>query len=119
MGYRFRLHRKDLPGRPDIVLPRLGLIVLVHGCFWHRHRACRLAKLPATNVGYWRTKLNGNVERDERAVKKLQMTGWRVLVVWECGTRGRAAEGLQAKLTEWIDGCVCVGEIPENVAAST
>lgn len=117
-GFRFRLHRRDLPGAPDLVLPSRKIAILVHGCFWHRHRGCRLAKLPATNVGFWRAKLNRNTERDERAVKELQMAGWRVLVVWECATRGMAAEMLKATLAEWTEGCECVGEVPANIFAS-
>lgn len=88
MGYRFRLHSAKLPGRPDIVLPRHRKIVLVHGCFWHRHD-CRRA-LPATNPEFWRDKLKVNVQRDRRTVAALEALGWSVLVVWECETRDEA-----------------------------
>lgn len=110
-GFRFRLHRRDLPGAPDIVLPGRKVAVFVHGCFWHRHHPCGLAKLPATNVDFWRTKLDSNVRRDKRAVEMLRTAGWRVLVVWECGTRRRVADGLAAKLSSWIKGNEQFGEI--------
>jgi len=89
-GFRFRLHRKDLPGSPDIVLPRYRTVVFVHGCFWHRHAGCRLAKLPASNADFWRVKLEGNVQRDRNAVKALLAGGWRVLTVWECAIRDQS-----------------------------
>lgn len=84
MGYRFRLHRKDLPGSPDIVLPRYRKIVLVHGCFWHGHEGCKRAKLPTNNAGTWRAKIDGNQARDQRNLTALRNLGWDVLVIWEC-----------------------------------
>jgi DNA mismatch endonuclease (patch repair protein) len=87
LGYRFRLHRADLPGKPDIVLPRHKVVVFVHGCFWHHHRGCAKSKLPATNVKFWTGKILRNVERDGQAVAKLRRSGWRVLVIWECETK--------------------------------
>ena len=87
MGYRFRLHRKDLPGRPDIVLPRYRAVVLVHGCYWHRHADCRLAYNPKSNRGFWETKFAENVSRDSRQYEELVALGWRVMIVWECETR--------------------------------
>lgn len=87
MGYRFRLHRKDLPGRPDIVLPRYRTVVLVHGCYWHRHPGCRLAYTPKSNADFWRAKFRENVSRDVRQSQELTALGWRVITVWECETR--------------------------------
>ena len=87
-GYRFRLHRKDLPGSPDLVLPRFRLAILVHGCFWHRHLGCFYATSPASREDFWKRKLDGNVERDQRQLWELAELGWRTLVVWECGLRG-------------------------------
>lgn len=84
MGFRFRLHRKDLPGRPDIVLPRYKTVVLVHGCFWHQHQDCRRSRMPTSNAEYWHAKLGANVERDKRNRKALSELGWHVHVVWEC-----------------------------------
>ncbi|MBK6486122.1 MAG: DNA mismatch endonuclease Vsr [Gemmatimonadetes bacterium] len=83
-GFRFRLHRRDLPGRPDIVLPRYGVVVLVHGCFWHRHTRCRYATTPASNREFWIAKFQQNVSRDRRNARDLRRLGWRPVVVWEC-----------------------------------
>lgn len=87
MGYRFRLHRKDLPGKPDIVLGSRRKIIFVHGCFWHQHDACRAGRLPKSNSSYWTPKLQRNIERDQAAQQALQAAGWDVLVVWDCETK--------------------------------
>lgn len=87
MGYRFRLRRRDLPGKPDIVLPKHRSVILVHGCFWHGHAGCTKAKRPETKRDFWNSKLDGNIERDRAAIAALQRQGWRVLVVWECQTK--------------------------------
>jgi len=87
MGYRFRLHRKDLPGCPDIVLPKYRTVVFVHGCFWHRHEGCRYAYNPKSRVDFWQKKFKQNVERDKKVRHELTDMGWRVLVVWECDTK--------------------------------
>jgi len=111
-GFRFRLHRKDLPGRPDIVLPGRRVVVFVHGCFWHAHQGCRYAKSPATRREFWEAKLASNVERDRRATKALLSAGWRVLVVWECATRSSGVlEKLSELLTRWIEGAELNGEL--------
>lgn len=86
-GLRFRLHDRTLPGRPDIVLPRWRTVVQVHGCFWHQHKGCRFAYMPANNASFWREKLMGNVDRDRRSAAALRTLGWRVLHIWECQTR--------------------------------
>ncbi len=91
MGLRFRLHRHDLPGTPDVVLPRHRAAVLVHGCFWHQHAGCKHAKLPRARPEYWLPKLARNAERDVRAKDALKTAGWRVFVVWECETKDRQA----------------------------
>ena len=90
LGFRFRLHRKDLPGRPDLVFPRFRSAVFVHGCFWHRHEGCRFAYTPRSRVGFWIDKFNRNVARDRRTESALADLGWRVLVIWECETRDDA-----------------------------
>lgn len=102
MGMRFRLHRRDLPGSPDVTLPRHRAVVLVHGCFWHQHTGCRLAKLPRARPDYWLPKLARNVERDDQAEAALKALGWRVLVVWECEVR--AQEQLRARLCDFLLG---------------
>ena len=91
MGYRFRLHRSDLPGKPDIVLPRHGVAVQVHGCFWHRHDCPRGRVLPKTRAQWWRAKLERNRERDFEQQRELERLGWDVLVIWECETRAPEA----------------------------
>ncbi len=87
MGYRFRLHRRDLPGRPDIVLPGRRTVVLVHGCYWHRHPGCRFAYTPKSNVAFWQAKFDENVDRDIRQHGQLRDLGWHVITVWECETK--------------------------------
>lgn len=87
LGLRFRLHRRDLPGSPDIVLPRFRTVVFVHGCFWHRHLGCRYASVPKSRQEYWLPKFKANVERDAKKEAQLRELGWRVLVIWECETR--------------------------------
>lgn len=111
-GYRFRLHRKDLPGAPDVVLPGRRIAVFAHGCFWHMHADCKNAKLPSTRADFWRSKLAGNVERDSQAVEALRAQGWRVLTVWECGTRDRETlDQLPTLLSNWIEGDEGIGEV--------
>ena len=83
-GFRFRLHRKDLPGKPDIVLPKYKSVVFVHGCFWHQHAGCKDGRLPRINTDYWQPKLAKTVERDQRHQESLRNLGWRVFVVWDC-----------------------------------
>lgn len=91
-GYRFRLHRKDLPGQPDLVLPKYRLVIFVHGCFWHRHSGCYYATSPATRKEFWQEKLQKNVERDARQIEQLHELGWRVLTLWECGIKHASAD---------------------------
>jgi DNA mismatch endonuclease (patch repair protein) len=89
-GFRFRKNVSSLPGRPDIVLPKHRAVVLVHGCYWHRHPGCRFATTPATNTPFWTEKFAGTVERDRRADECLKALGWRVFTVWECELRTSA-----------------------------
>lgn len=86
LGFRFRLYQKGLPGRPDIVLPRHRRVVLVHGCFWHRHPRCKFATTPRTNAQFWKSKFKENTLRDRRNIAALRRAGWRVNVIWECET---------------------------------
>src|SRR5947209_357896 len=87
LGFRYRLHRRDLPGTPDIVLPGRGTVIFVHGCFWHGHPACRRAVRPTSNARFWKDKLDGNIRRDHRNRQALEALGWRVQTIWECETR--------------------------------
>lgn len=95
LGFRFRLYRKDLPGRPDLVFPRFRAAVFVHGCFWHRHEGCRFAYTPRSRVRFWTEKFDRNVARDRCTEDALRSLGWRVLVIWECETRDDATVALR------------------------
>lgn len=101
-GFRYRIHVRQLPGRPDIVLPRFRAAVQVNGCFWHRHAGCRHATTPATRSEFWREKFAANVARDDRNLALLQAAGWRTAVVWECGLRARDIGTLLEDLSVWI-----------------
>ncbi|HUU09426.1 MAG TPA: very short patch repair endonuclease [Phycisphaerae bacterium] len=102
LGYRFRLHRRDLPGCPDLVLPRHRKVIFVHGCFWHRHR-CRYGRpMPATRRQFWKKKFEGNKQRDARNRRALRRLGWDVLVVWECQTR--KPDKLIDRLVAFLEG---------------
>ena len=87
MGYRYRVNRKDLPGKPDIVIEKYKLIIQVHGCYWHRHKGCKLAYNPKSRVDFWQNKFNENVTRDKKVAKALASLGYRVYTIWECETR--------------------------------
>ncbi len=102
LGLRFRLHRKDLPGTPDLVFPGRRVALFVHGCFWHRHSGCPKASNPGTRADYWAKKFRSNVERDIRVKSELEASGWRVVVIWECETKD--ANGLMRILREQVAG---------------
>jgi DNA mismatch endonuclease (patch repair protein) len=89
VGLRFRLHRRDLPGCPDLVFPKHGVALFVHGCFWHRHPDCSKASMPKTRPRYWAAKFLANVNRDKRVEKCLRVLGWRVVIIWECETKSQ------------------------------
>lgn len=101
MGYRYRLHRKDLPGRPDLVFRSRKSVVFVHGCFWHQHKGCKKATIPKTRTEFWSKKLNRNAERDVEVRKALTKLGWRVLTIWECETK--EPNNLTVKIREFLD----------------
>lgn len=86
LGYRFRLHDKKLPGKPDIILPKHKTVIFVHGCFWHHHKGCARASMPKTNQQYWQKKFKRNIERFDAVEKEITKLGWKVFVVWECET---------------------------------
>ncbi len=102
-GFRFRLHVRDMPGKPDIVLPRYRALLFVHGCFWHGHN-CPLFKLPGTRPDFWREKIDRNRTNDSRAKEALLANGWRVGIIWECALRGagKNTEGVAQSLAEWL-----------------
>ncbi|HEY1748832.1 MAG TPA: very short patch repair endonuclease [Xanthobacteraceae bacterium] len=102
-GFRFRLHARNLPGRPDIVLPRYHSVVQVHGCFWHRHSGCRNTTTPATRGDFWKSKFEGTVERDKRNAAALAAAGWRIITVWECEIEADA-KSVVAKIVSSLRG---------------
>jgi DNA mismatch endonuclease (patch repair protein) len=113
-GFRFRLHDNRLPGRPDIVMRGRGVVIFVHGCFWHRHEGCRKSAVPDTRQEFWTKKFEANVIRDRRNIAALAADGWRILVVWECSVPRKAVdeEGLRVPLVRWILSSRKLGEIP-------
>jgi len=117
-GLRYRLHHKGLPGKPDIVLPRHNVVILVHGCFWHGHRGCRYFRLPRSNSDFWLSKIQKNRDRDDRQTDQLVGLGWRVLVIWECATRNRPVEELVDTTIEWMSGEAIKDEIAGRTGAS-
>jgi DNA mismatch endonuclease (patch repair protein) len=103
-GLRFRLHRTDLPGRPDLVFPAHHAVIFIHGCFWHGH-GCALCKVPATRTEFWTTKIAGNKDRDALTIQRLRDAGWRVMIVWECALRGRGKlepDGLYERCVRFV-----------------
>ncbi len=102
LGCRFRLHRRDLPGTPDIVLPSRRKVIFVHGCFWHRHPGCIRTTDPKTRQDYWQAKFAANMERDGRNLRELKVEGWDPLVIWECETKD--GDGLRIRLTRFLHG---------------
>lgn len=100
-GFRFRIHRADLPGSPDLVLRRWNAVVLVHGCFWHGHAGCRYFRVPNTRAEFWSQKISRNAERDASAESALRTLGWRLAIVWECALRENTHSALE-ELSQWI-----------------
>lgn len=100
LGFRFRLHRRDLPGSPDLVFPGPRKVIFVHGCYWHRHPGCRLAYEPKSNVAFWKKKFAANVARDEKALADLKDQGWDTLVVWEC--EAKDSELVASRLSAYL-----------------
>ena len=94
-GFRYRLHAKNLPGKPDLVFPKYNSVIFVHGCFWHAHEGCKYFNIPDTRTEWWKEKLYGNKERDEKNIAKLEEEGWNVIVVWECELKSNKEENLE------------------------
>lgn len=113
MGLRFRIHRADLPGRPDMVFVSRRKVVFVHGCFWHRHPGCRRASTPGTNCEFWTAKFNRNVERDAGNEQALMEDGWNVLIVWECQTKSPAV------VADLLRNFVALGYKPSQLSSSS
>ncbi|MCH8568732.1 MAG: DNA mismatch endonuclease Vsr [Balneolales bacterium] len=103
-GYRYRLHVKDLPGKPDIVLPKYNTVILVQGCFWHAHENCKYFKLPSTRQDWWKKKIEKNKQRDTENIDLLKLKGWKVIVLWECDLKPKLREVALEKILKEIDG---------------
>ena len=101
LGYRYRLHGRDLPGCPDVVFRSRRKVIFVHGCFWHRHENCALARLPKSRLDFWKPKLEGNRERDEKIKRALYRRGWKVLTVWECQLK--ETRRLESRIRRFLD----------------
>lgn len=102
-GFRYRLHPKDVVGRPDLLLPKYRAAIFVHGCFWHRHKECRFATTPATRAEFWNSKFDANVQRDELTKKRLAEQGWRVAIIWECALKGENSSAQASEVVaEWL-----------------
>lgn len=115
-GYRFRLHANDVPGKPDLVLPRYHATIFVNGCFWHNHN-CHLFKMPSTRTEFWRSKISKNVERDRQVDGLLDEAGWRKMTIWECALKGRTRldfDTVISRVGEWLHGEQMRGEIRGN-----
>lgn len=119
-GFRYRLHNRQLPGKPDLVLPKYHAVIFVHGCFWHRHKNCRLSYSPKSREAFWQEKFRQNVTRDAKAVDSLLESGWRVMTVWECGLRDSELReaGLDG-VVAWLRSDWSRGEFPANGRMST
>lgn len=102
MGYRYRLHRRDLPGTPDLTFASRRKVIFVHGCFWHRHDGCPLARMPKSKLEFWKPKLEGNKKRDKRNIETLRSSGWQVLVLWECQLKEMSK--LENMIKQFLDG---------------
>jgi len=104
-GFRFRLHDKNLAGKPDIILRKYQAVIFIHGCFWHRHE-CHLFKWPKSRPDFWRNKINGNYQNDQKVIKSLEKSGWRICIVWECAVKG-ASKDIDAvvnRIANWLVG---------------
>lgn len=116
-GFRFRLHVKDLPGKPDIVLPRYRSVIFVHGCFWHGHQNCQFFRMPTTHTEFWQAKILRNQSNDSKVVKLLFASNWRVCIVWECSIRGakKDPEKVVSTIADWLSDTEPFLEIAGNL----
>jgi DNA mismatch endonuclease, patch repair protein len=104
MGYRYRLHRKDLPGKPDLVFPKYKKVIFVNGCFWHGHKKCKRATMPKTNKAFWNNKIAKNIDNDFKKCKELKILGWDYLVIWQCEIKSNNSAIIKNKVSDFISG---------------
>lgn len=113
-GYRYRLHDKKLPGKPDIVLPKYKTLLFVHGCFWHGHTNCKYYTVPKTNTDWWLNKINGNIANDDKAVKALKKDGWKIITIWECELKPAKVEKTLTALLKKLSHSLSISKIKES-----
>lgn len=118
-GYRYRLHNRELPGKPDIVLSKFRAVIFVHGCFWHAHENCKFFTLPKSNTAFWQQKLRGNRDRDQLSQRRLNESGWRVMIVWECATRKLPTDSVIDAISKWLLSDRSFIELSGSPAATT
>lgn len=118
MGYRYQLYRKDLPGKPDLVFPKYKAVIFINGCFWHKH-GCRFSKLPATNMKFWKQKIESNCLRDKKNIEELKDLGWRVCIIWECAIRNKSwkteSDSVINTVAAWLHSNERFMDISENI----
>lgn len=118
-GYRYRLHNRKLPGKPDIVFSKYRAVIFVHGCFWHAHENCKYFRLPKSNAAFWQEKLRGNRDRDQISLRRLKESGWRVMIVWECATRKLPTDRVIDTISNWLLSDRSFFELYGNAATTT
>lgn len=118
-GYRYRLHNRELTGKPDIVLSKFRAVIFVHGCFWHAHENCKFFTLPKSNAAFWQKKLRGNRERDQLSQRRLNESGWRVMIVWECATRKLPTDRVIDAISKWLISDRSFFELSGNSATTS
>jgi DNA mismatch endonuclease (patch repair protein) len=116
LGLRYRLHVAELPGRPDILLPKHQAAIQVHGCFWHRHEHCAFCTRPASNMRFWKSKFGDTVKRDKRNLEALRKLGWKVVIVWECSVKDEGADAIAGKIAAWLQSGSSFKEISSRSA---
>lgn len=115
LGFRYRIHATDLPGKPDVVLPRWNAVVLVHGCFWHRHPDCRFATTPSSRTEFWQAKFDANIARDKHQLAEIRRLGWRTATIWECNLRRLGSEvEVAEQLAQWLRSGSSTLELPPS-----
>lgn len=118
-GFRYRLHNRELPGKPDIVFFRYRAVIFVHGCFWHAHENCKFFTLPKSNAAFWQEKLYSNRDRDQISIRRLKERGWRVMIVWECATRKLSSDRVIDAISKWLLSDQSFSKLSGSTATTT